>query len=299
MDINKGLNKENSSEIYSSFVGESIGTFILVFFGCGATAVTVLFSSHSGLFQIAALWGIGVSLAVYSTRYISCAHLNPAVSFAMVVAKRMTVKKLPIYLVAQFFGAFIAAAVLYVLLNSSIVNFEMIHGIQRGNPDSNITAMIFGEFYPNPGIVKVADVTMWNAFIAESIGTFALVFFIFSLTEGCNVGRPDDSLTPLFIGSAVTLIISIIAPLTQAGLNPARDLSPRLFAFMAGWGTAAFPDNNYGFLIVYVAGPVCGAILAALLFRIILEPLMIKNEKVKGCNCANIEDSSNNSLKEN
>ena len=65
--------------------GETIGTFILVFFGCGAVMGGVLFSSHFGVFQIGAIWGIGVTLAIYATRHLSCAHLNPAVSVAMVV----------------------------------------------------------------------------------------------------------------------------------------------------------------------------------------------------------------------
>jgi glycerol uptake facilitator protein len=271
---------------YSDFIGEFIGTFILVFFGCGSVAVTVLFSSHNGLFQVAALWGIGVALAIYATRHISCAHLNPAVSVAMVVAQRMTGRKLPTYLAGQFSGAFAAATVLYVLFSNSILNFEMLHSITRGDPESVVTAMIFGEFYPNPGVAGIAHVTMRDAFLAEAVGTFALVFFIFSLTECCNVGRPDDSLAPLFIGSAVALIIAIIAPLTQAGLNPARDLSPRLFAYLAGWHQAAMPDNRYGFLIVYVVGPICAAILAALLFRKIVEPIMLKKNSDTGCNCS-------------
>lgn len=64
------------------FTGEFIGTFILVFFGCGSVMVTVLFAAHAGLFQVATIWGIGVALAIYATRHISCAHLNPAVSSA-------------------------------------------------------------------------------------------------------------------------------------------------------------------------------------------------------------------------
>ena len=243
---------------YSDFVGEFIGTFILVFFGCGSVAVTVLFASHSGLFQVAAVWGIGVALAVYATRHISCAHLNPAVNVAMVAARRMSFGKLPPYLAGQFIGAFTAAVVLYALFNHSIVAFETLHAVTRGTPASVSTAMIFGEFYPDPGLADRASVSMWNAFFAETMGTFVLVFLIFSLTEGCNVGRPDDSLAPLFIGGAVTLIISVIAPLTQAGLNPARDLAPRLFAYFAGWHQATMPDRQYGFLIVYVAGPICG-----------------------------------------
>jgi len=123
-----------------------------------------------------------------------------------------------------------------------------------------------------------------NAFIAEAAGTFALVFLIFSLTEGCNVGRPDDAIAPLFIGLAVTAIICIVAPLTQAGLNPARDLSPRLFSYLAGWRQAAMPDDGYGFFTVYVLGPLTGGSLASLFFTILIQPLMNnKNQAVCGC----------------
>ena len=118
----------------------------------------------------------------------------------------------------------------------------------------------------------------------ELIGTFILVFLIFSLTEGCNVGHPDDALAPLFIGSAVAVIICIIAPLTQAGLNPARDLSPRLFAYLAGWGQAAMPDQHYGFITVYLLAPLVGGIMASLLFTRVLQPLMQQKNSVS-CNC--------------
>ncbi|NOY69414.1 MAG: aquaporin [Deltaproteobacteria bacterium] len=266
------------------FAGEFIGTFILVFFGCGSVVVTVLFSALIGLFQVAIIWGIGVALAIYATRHLSCAHLNPAVSVAMVVGKRMSPSKLPVYLVAQLAGAFFAAAILYVLFSSSITQYESIHAIVRGTPESVKTAMMFGEFYPNPGAGNTAMVSTWTAILAEGFGTFGLVFMIFALTEGCNLGRPDDSLAPLFIGLTVTAIISILAPLTQAGLNPARDLAPRLFSYLVGWGDAAFPDNHYGFLTVYVLGPIAGGIIAALVFTKIIEPLF-KNKANDDCLC--------------
>jgi len=274
-----------SYESLNDFLGELIGTFILVFFGCGSVAVTVLYSAHTGLFQIAVLWGIAVALAIYATRNISCAHLNPAVSIAMVVANRMSAKKLPHYLAGQFSGAFLAAMVIYGLFSSSIMNYEALHAIVRGTPASIKTAMMFGEYYPNPGFSAVANVNTMNAFLAEFTGTFALLFMIFSLTEGCNTGRPGEAYAPMFIGCSVTVIISVIAPLTQAGLNPARDLSPRLFSYFAGWGHAAFQNDHYGFLTVYVAAPIGGAILSALLFRKIIEPIMlIKNGSGK-CDC--------------
>ena len=162
----------------------------------------------------------------------------------------MSTRKLPVYLMAQFAGAFLAAVVLYVLFSGSIASYETLHGIIRGSQDSVRTGMMFGEYYPNPGSGSVATVSYWNAFSAEAVGTFILVIMIFGLTEGCNVGRPDDALAPLFIGLTVTAIICVVAPLTQAGLNPARDLSPRLFACLAGWGAAAFPDSSYGFITI-------------------------------------------------
>jgi glycerol uptake facilitator protein len=272
-------------EHLSSFLGELIGTLILVFFGCGSIAVTMLFSSHSGLFQIAAIWGISVALAIYATRHISCAHLNPAVSIAMVVAGRMSARKLSSYLLGQFTGAFLAALFLYILFSSSIAQYENLNGILRGSSESIKTAMMFGEFYPNPGLGYEVTVSTMNAFLAEMAGTFALVFLIFSLTDGCNVGRPDDSLSPLFIGLSITIIISVIAPLTQAGLNPARDLSPRVFAYLAGWKEAAFPDPHWGFFTVYILGPVVGGIFAALLFEKIVKPIMFNKSKQKTCKC--------------
>jgi glycerol uptake facilitator protein len=266
------------------FVGELTGTFILVFFGCGSVAVTILFSSLVGLFQIAIVWGLGVALAIYATRHLSCAHLNPAVSLAMVVAKRMSIKRLLIYWAGQFLGAFLAAAALYLIFSHPIAQYETLNGIVRGSPESVRTAKMFGEFYLNDQSQGGISITMLGAFLAEAIGTFLLVFMVFSLTEGCNVGRPDDSLAPLFIGLTVTAIICIIGPLTQAGLNPARDLSPRIFAYLAGWKDAVFPDKHFGFLIVYVLGPFTGGCFAAILFTKVIEPLMLYKQKCSGQN---------------
>ncbi|AMO58448.1 MFS transporter [Endozoicomonas montiporae] len=263
------------------FVGEFVGTLILVLFGCGSVAVTVLFSALTGLFQVAMVWGIAVMLAIYATRKLSCAHLNPAVSIAMVICRRMPATKLPCYLIAQFAGAFVAAVLVYLLFSSSIIEYESLHGIIRGTESSVTSGMIFGEYYPNPLAGKNALVSTGNAFFAEIIGTFVLVFMILALTDGCNVGRPDQTMAPFFIGLTLTAIISIIAPLTQSGLNPARDLSPRLLAMLCGWKDAAFPDHHYGFISVYIAGPVMGGILAALFFTGIIEPLL-KSAEGKG-----------------
>lgn len=262
-------------------VGEACGTFILVFFGCSAVAVTILFEAHIGLFQIAAIWGIAVSLAIYATRHLSCAHLNPAVSIAMVIANRMYIKKLPIYLLAQLTGSFLAGVIVYLLFNQSIVNFELAHNIIRGEAGSVASAMIFGEYFPNPSSPGICSVSVPNAFLAETIGTFILVSMIFLLTEGCNVGRPHSDFAPILIGATVTAIISILGPLTQAGINPARDFGPRLFSYFAGWGSIAIPGPKNGFFTVYILGPILGGSMSAILFTKLIQPLM--NYKTKEC----------------
>jgi len=119
--------------------------------------------------------------------------------------------------------------------------------------------------------------------VGETLGTFLLVLMIFALTEGCNVGRPNDALAPVFIGLTVTSVICLIAPLTQAGLNPARDLGPRLVAWLAGWGDAAFPDRAGGFFYVYVLSPVLGALVAARFFVRVVEPALRAVPDACGC----------------
>jgi len=263
-------------------LGEFLGTFILTLFGCACVACAVLFGEYVSIFQVGLTWGLGVTLAIYLTRHLSCAHLNPAVSVAMVLAGRMDARKLPGYLLAQFVGAIVAGLVLYGLFCQSIANYEVLHNITRGTAESVDTARMFGEFYPNPGD-PVAVVSLPLAMVAEGFGTFLLALFIFCLTEGCNVGRPSEPLHPLFIGLTVASIIFFIAPLTQAGLNPARDFGPRFVAYIMGWGNAALPDICGGWFWVYILAPIAGSSLAAVVFRFIIEPVM--EDKKHNCGC--------------
>ena len=268
------------------FKGETLGTFMLVLFGCGSVAVSVLFNAHQGLMQIALAWGIGVTLSIYLTRHLSCAHLNPAVTVAMVLSKRMAPKKLPVYITAQFLGAFLAGLAIYVLFSPSISAFESTHNIIRGTAESVQTAKMFGEYYAAPGSTSVVSLPL--AIGVEAFGTFLLVLMIFALTEGCNVGRPHDAMAPLFIGLTVSSIICLVAPLTQAGLNPARDFGPRMVAWIFGWKSAAFPDQSGGFFLVYILGPLVGAMLASLFFVFAFEPTMRSTSEKCDCddNCS-------------
>lgn len=261
------------------FLGEFIGTFMLVLFGCGSVAVSTLFDAHQGLFQIAIIWGLAVTLGIYATRNLCCAHFNPAVSIAMVASGRMRRSKLPTYLFGQFCGAFAAALILYALFHTAIAEFEAANGIVRGTFDSVTTAKMFGEYYIQPGGTQA--VSIWVAIAAELFGTFMLVFGIFSLTESCNVGKPNDDAAPIFIGLTVSSCICLLAPLTQAGFNPARDFAPRLVALIFGWGKWAFPDNVGGAFWVYILAPVVGGLIAGLFFTKIVEP----NMKAKKSSC--------------
>ncbi len=264
-------NSSAITEYITMCIGECIGTFILVFFGISTVAVAVLFGALSGLLQVAIVWGIGVTLAIYASRALSCAHLNPAVTLGMVVAKRMKSSSLPGCWISQLIGGVIAGLLLLLIFHAPILQYEAANAIVRGAPESIKTAMFFGEYFPNP-VISGGEINLGlgPAMLVEGVGTFLLVLMIFLLTDGCNVGRPTEALAPLFIGATVTAVIAIFAPLTQAGINPARDFGPRLVAFLAGWDRIAIPGPKNGFFWVYILAPLLGGIAAALLFRFVL-----------------------------
>ncbi len=253
------------------FWGEFLGTFVLVFFGCGAVATAVSVNAPMGLFQVAIVWGLGLTVAIYLTGGLSGAHLNPAISLAFAMFTSFSFRRLPLYFLAQFLGAFLAAAAVYGLYGGCIAAFEQAEGIQRGELGSEASAMIFGEYYPNPG-GKALDATasdrvsMMRAFCAEFLGTLLLAFSVFGFTTKANT-KTLGSLTPFAIGMALTVLICVFAPLTMAGFNPARDLAPRVFSSLAGWGAVPFTVNGLGWLFVYVVAPCGGALCGAFLSR--------------------------------
>lgn len=247
----------------NKFIGEFIGTYLIVLFGCGAVAGAVLFQAFTSLFEVALIWGIGVTIAIFCSRNLSPAHLNPAVSLAMLFSKKITLNEFGVFITAQFIGAFVGGLCLYFIFGDSIVLYEQTHGIVRGTPESIVTAQLFGEFFPNPGFKNVVEISWFKAALLEAFGTFLLVFTIFKLTE-----KESDNTTPLYIGLTVTLIICLIAPFTQAGLNPARDFGPRMAAYLLGWKNIAFPSVTFSFLTVYIIGPCFGALAAAIINKL-------------------------------
>ncbi len=255
--------------------GELVGTFLLVFFGCGSVATAVLTGAQVGIFQVAIIWGIGIAAAIHMTASLSGAHLNPAVTVSFALWRGFPLRRIVPYIFCQFVGSILAAGVLYLVFAHALTVFELKNGIIRGLPGSEASAMIFGEYFPNPGgrplAMAPALTTHAEAFFTEVIGTAMLLLVIFAVTDEQNETRPQI-LTPTLIGLTVTMLISLFGPITMACFNPARDLGPRLFSAWAGWGSIPFTANGWGWLTVYVLAPFIGGIVGGAAYTYLLRP---------------------------
>ncbi len=247
---------------YRNIIGEIIGTFILVFIGTSSVAVAVLFGNLN-LYQIAAIWSLAVILGIYASKNLSNAHLNPAVSFGFLVKKDIKLNLFWQYVLGQFIGGFFAGLTVYFIFKNQIETYETLHQIVRGSEPSKQTAMMFGEFYPNPGNNNLKQLSTLTAFGLEAGGTFVLMMVILLLTQ---TKRNLNPITPTLIGLTVGGLIILIAPYTQAGFNPARDFAPRLVSFFMGWKSIVFDLPYWGFFTVYILAPCVGAGLSTIIF---------------------------------
>lgn len=247
-------------------IGEFLGTFLLVFIGCGSVCVSVVTEVELSLVQVATIWGLGIALAINVSANRSGAHLNPAVTLALLCFRDFEKEKVLGYWLSQVMGAFCAAALLHAVFAGAIREFEQEKGLLRGEAGSEASAMIYGEYFPNPGGEPLDEaaresLTVEQAFLVEAGGTAFLVFMIFTLTQR---RRPKlECLFPFLIGGTVALLIVMLAPLTQGGFNPARDFGPRVFSALAGWGELAFTTNGPGWYLVYLIGPCVGGLAGA------------------------------------
>jgi glycerol uptake facilitator protein len=273
---NAGAAKKPAAEplprFWPALAGEFTGTFLLVFFGVGAVNASVITGALVGLWQVAVVWAIGVALGIYASASLSGGHINPAITAVAALYDRFPLSRVVPYWVAQVAGAAAASLVLYALFAEAIMEFERSKGLLRGGPGSELSAMVFGEYFPNPAIYGTTEeawrvVSLKSAFLAEMVGTALLAFLVGTVTSERNPARPSPAMAAVIIGLGVAAIISIIAPLTQAALNPARDFGPRLVSFFLGWGDIAIPGPRGGWFIVYIAGPVVGALIGGGLFR--------------------------------
>jgi glycerol uptake facilitator protein len=261
---------------------ELVGTFLLVFFGCGAVHVAVVLGALHGGWQVASVWGFAVALAVYAVGNISGAHINPAITLALTCWSGFPRGRVLPYVASQLAGAFVAAVVLFVIFGATIAAYEEKHGIDRGKPGSEVTAAMYGEYFPNPTIelhgagtsARLENLTTPVAAFAEVLGTAVLAFLVFAYSDPRNRGGPGERLAPFFVGMTVALVVTLLGPMTQSCLNPARDFGPRIFASLAGWGTYAFtgPRDVWATLLVYLLSPVVGAVLGGFVYAKLVGP---------------------------
>ena len=276
-------------------VAELIGTFLLVLFGCGSVHVAVLADGLVGLWQVAMVWGGIVMLAIYLVGGISGAHINPAITFGLATWGLFPRSRVLAYVVSQLAGAILAAATLYVLFGPFLAAKEAQKQVPRGTPGSIITATCYGEYFPNPGglaggtePLSASALTELDqlvsepvACLAEVLGTAILALIVVAVTDTRQASNPSW-FAPVLIGLTIAVLICMIAPLTQACFNPARDFGPRLFAYFAGWGEVALPGpRGLGFLTVYIISPIVGSVIGVGVYRLaLMQPISPEAEGI-------------------
>jgi glycerol uptake facilitator protein len=246
-------------------LAEFIGTFVLLAFGAGVVAVavvgltqsgrtTVIFDGAGGWELICWGWGLAVTMAVYVAGGVTGAHLNPAVSLALAMRGALPWSKLAPYWVAQIAGAFVGAAIVFLDYGPAIDAWNHVHNITLGQPSP---ASTFGIFATGPA--QYFNGSLVGPFIDQVIGTGFLVLLILGITDAKNTGA-QANLAPFIVGLAVVAIGMSFGTDAGYAINPARDFGPRLFCFLAGYGSNAFGPNNYFW--VPILGPLVGAALA-------------------------------------
>ncbi len=215
---------------------EFIGTFWLVFGGCGSAVLAAAFPKVGiGLLGVAFAFGLTVLTMAYAIGHISGCHLNPAVSVGLVVGKRFPASDLPAYVIAQVLGAIAGAGVLYVIA-SGAPGFDVSAGFASNG---------FAEHSPG-GYSMVA------ALVSEITLTFMFLMIILGATES----RAPKGFAPIPIGLGLTLIHLIGIPVTNLSVNPARSTGPAIF--VGGWALQQ--------LWLFWLAPIVGAALAGVVY---------------------------------
>lgn len=216
---------------------EFIGTFWLVFGGCGSAVISASFPTVGiGLLGVSLAFGLTVLTMVYAIGHISGAHLNPAVSVGLTLGGRFPSSDLIAYVIAQVLGAIAGAGVLYL--------------IAVGKPGFDIQAGFAANGY---GLNSPGDYSLQSAFITEVVLTFMFLFIIFGATHR----RAPAGFAGIAIGLALTLIHLIGIPVTNLSVNPARSTGPAVF--VGGWALEQ--------LWLFWVAPIIGGALAGLFYR--------------------------------
>jgi len=256
--------------VWGEYIAEVIGTAFLLMVGTSVAAMAILYNSFSGdYWGICILWGLGVTMAVYLVGAISGAHLNPAVTIGFAIYGGFSWKKVPGFIVSQVVGAFIGAAITYQLFSPTINAYNAAHHTTRSAVGGLTTSGIFFT-HPNVGI------TTGHAFIDQIILTAALVIGILALSDAYNTNTPHGNMTPLIVGLLVAMVGGFGGQLEAWAINPARDLGPRIFGWLAGWGPNSFPGLN-GYWWVPIVAPIIGGVVAGAIYNFLLRPFMPGN----------------------
>lgn len=240
----------------SPFLGELIGTMLLILLGDGVVAAVLLNKSkaqNSGWIVITWGWAIAVFVAAYAVASVSGAHLNPAVTIGLAVAGNFAWGDVPIYIIAQFIGAMIGAVLVWL--------HYLPHWAVTDDPGAKL-----GVFSTGPAIRNTA-----SNLISEIIGTFVLVFGILAI-KGVGMVDPSGAAFNVNLGALGILPVALLVlgiGLSLGGptgyaINPARDLGPRLIHAIlpiAGKGS-----SDWAYSWIPVVGPIIGAVIAGLLY---------------------------------
>jgi MIP family channel proteins len=232
-------------------LAEFLGTFVLIVFGVGVVAQTVLSKNGAGSpLGINLAWGLAVTMGCYVAAGVTGAHLNPAVTLALAVHRRFAWNRVAPYIAAQMAGAFVASVVVYATYHEALTAFD--GGVRKVTGDLG-TAGIWAT-YPQAFLS-----TFPGGFVDQVVGTALLVGVIFAITDTRNSPAPAG-MTPVVVGLLVVLIGATFGFNSGYAINPARDFAPRLFTFVAGWGAGVFSAGNNWWWVPIVA-PCVGAVL--------------------------------------
>ncbi len=257
-----GLGGELSAEFFGTFIlicfGDGVVAMLWALIGSGRTVskATALVGSGDWLL-ITFGWMLAVTFAIYTVGGVTGAHINPAITLGAAIRRQLPWNKVPSYWAAQVLGAFVGAALVFLVYNNAINHYDQVNHIIKGQPSSLPTYSTFATFpasyFHNP----------FGPLVDEIVGTFFLALFVFAVTDDVAL-PPGSNLGPLIVGFIVLAVGISFGANSGYAINPARDFGPRIFAWIAGWGKLAMP-GNYGWVNDYFWVPIVGPLLGAAL----------------------------------
>jgi aquaporin Z len=230
----------------SRYFAEFIGTFVLVFAGCGSA---VLAGNKIGFVGISLAFGLSLLAMVYAIGHISGCHINPAVTLGLWISKKMEPRYVLGYWIAQILGAIVAAALLLAIAK----------GTPNGYDPGTLGFAANGYGAHSPGQYGLV-----SAALAEVILTFLLVLTVIGATDL----KAPVGFAGIAIGLVLTLIHLVGIPVTNTSVNPARSIGPALF--VGGWALAQ--------LWLFLFAPLVGSVLAAIVYRGFGVPMLTTRE---------------------